>query len=60
MLESLLPGEVKVIRVFKDDLMQDMAVTVTEYSTQTDSLRLVNLRNIRSVLEENEMEAWQK
>jgi signal transduction histidine kinase len=40
--------------------MQDMAVTVTEYSTQTDSLRLVNLRNIRSVLEENEMEAWQK
>ena len=60
MLESLLPGEVKVIRVYKDDLMQDMAVTVTEYSTQTDSLRLVNLRNIRSVLEENEMEAWQK
>ena len=40
--------------------MQDMAVTITEYSTQTDSLRLVNLRNIRSVLEENEMEAWQK
>ena len=40
--------------------MQDMAVTVTEYSTQTDSLRLINLRNIRSVLEENEMEAWQK
>lgn len=59
-VESLPPGEVKVIRAYKDDLMQDMAVTITEYSTQTDSLRLVNLRNIRSVLEENEMEAWQK
>ena len=59
-LETLSPGEVKVVRIYKDDLMQDMAVTVTEYSTQTDSLRLINLRNIRSVLEENEMEAWRK
>ena len=40
--------------------MLDMAITVTDYSTETASLRLVNLRNIRSVLEENEMEAWQK
>ena len=53
-LETLSPGEVKVVRIYKDDLMQDMAVTVTEYSTQTDSLRLINLRNIRSVLEEND------
>ena len=59
-LEALQPGEVKVVRIYKGDIMQDMAVTVTDYSNNRVDLRLVNLKNIRSVLEENEMEAWQK
>ena len=57
---ALRPGEVKAVRVYKGELMQDMVITVTDYNTENASLRLVNLRNIRSVLEENEMEAWQK
>lgn len=60
LLASLQPGEVKVVRVYREEFMQDMAVTVTEYSTMTADLRLINLKNIRSILEENEMEAWQK
>lgn len=60
LLEALQPGEVKVVRVYKEEVMQDMAMTVTEYATSEDSLRLINLKNIRSILEENEMEAWQK
>lgn len=59
-LKTLQPGEVKVIRIYKEEFMQDMAVTVTEYSTNYADLRLVNLKNIRTILEENEMEAWQK
>lgn len=59
-LHTLRPGKVKVVRIYREDLMQDMAVTVTDYSTTGTHLRLINLRNIRSVLEENEMEAWQK
>lgn len=59
-LETLQPGEVKVVRIYKEEFMQDMAVTVTEYSTNYADLRLINLKNIRSILEENEMEAWQK
>ena len=59
-LAALQPGEVKVVRIYKEELMQDMAVTVTEYSTNYADLRLINLKNIRSILEENEMEAWQK
>ena len=59
-LESLQPGEVKVVRIYKEEVMQDMAVTVTEYTTTNAALRLVSLKNIRSILEENEMEAWQK
>ena len=60
LLKALQPGEVKVVRIYKEEFMQDMAVTVTEYSTNYADLRLVNLKNIRSILEENEMEAWQK
>ena len=60
LIDALQPGEVKVIRIYKEDFMQDMAVTVTGYATRTADLRLINLKNIRSVLEENEMEAWQK
>ena len=60
LIDALQPREVKVIRIYKEDLMQDMAVTVTEYATRTADLRLINLKNIRSILEENEMEAWQK
>lgn len=60
MLDALQPGEVKVVRIYKEEVMLDMAVTVTEYANNHADLRLINLKNIRSVLEENEMEAWQK
>ena len=59
-LEALQAGEVKVVRICREDMVQDLAVTVTGYSNNHTDLRLVNLKNIRSVLEENEMEAWQK
>ena len=58
---SLQAGEIKTVRIHKGDAIQELAVTVTEYSTQQGTeLRLVNLKNIHAVLEENEMEAWQK
>lgn len=61
MILSLQPGEIKTVRIHKGDTIQELAVTVTEYSTQQGAeLRLVNLKNIHAVLEENEMEAWQK
>lgn len=58
---TLQPAEIKTIRIHKGDTIQELAVTVTEYSTQQGmELRLINLKNIHAVLEENEMEAWQK
>jgi len=60
MLDAMQPGEVKVVRIYRGEAMQDMAVTVTEYVNNRADLRLINLKNIRSILEENEMEAWQK
>lgn len=59
-ITSLQPGEVKAVRICRGDVMQELAVTVTEYISRRTDLRLINLKNIHSVLEENEMEAWQK
>ena len=59
-LTSLYPGEVKVIRLYKEDFIQEMAATITSYTNRKQNLRLINLKNLRSILEENEMEAWQK
>lgn len=59
-LSSLQPGEVKVIRLYKKDFIQEMAATITNYTNRKENLRLINLKNLRSILEENEMEAWQK
>ena len=60
-IQSLQPGEIKTVRIHKGDAIQELAATVTEYSIQQGAeLRLVNLKNIHAVLEENEMEAWQK
>lgn len=59
-LLTLQPGEMKTIRICNHDAIQEWAVTITEYSSQGSELRLINLKNIHSVLEENEIEAWQK
>lgn len=60
LLATLQPDEVKLVKFYREDFIQDMAVTVTLYSTPKEEFRLYNLKNIRSVLEENELEAWQK
>ena len=60
LIRSIRPGEMRALRIYKKDLAIDMAVAVTEYQRQGKRFKLVHLRNIRSLLEENEMEAWQK
>ena len=59
-LAKLQAGEVKVIKLFKEEVTQEMAVTMTEYTTKGFRYRLYCFTNVRSLLEENEMEAWQK
>ena len=59
-LAKLHVGEVKVIKLFKEEVIQEMVVTMTEYTTKGFKYRLYCFTNVRSLLEENEMEAWQK
>ena len=41
-------------------MTQELAVSMTEYTTEGFKYRLYCFTNVRSLLEENEMEAWQK
>lgn len=60
LLRNMKPGDMKTIRTYRDDLAIDWAITLTEYLKKGVYYRLFHLRNIRTLLEENEMEAWQK
>ena len=59
-LKTLRPGTTQVITLRKEHTQQELAVSATEYSSSGMQLKLVNFKNIHSVLEIKEMEAWQK
>lgn len=53
-------NDTPVVRLEKNGAVIEMAVSCTSFTTQGKEQRLVSLKNIHSVLERNEMEAWQK
>lgn len=59
-LSHIKPGEIKTIRIYNNEVAIDWAVTETRYIQKGTRYRLFHLRNIRTLLEKNEMEAWQK
>lgn len=60
LLLTLHPGEIKVLSLEREGVSYEMAITALLFSIRGKDLLLVSLKNIRSVLEENEIEAWQK
>lgn len=61
--DSLLhpsPHETKIIRLVQHGTVVEMAASTTIFSTATHQKLLISIKNIHSVLEQNEMEAWQK
>ena len=64
LLESLLKAsatsDTPVIRIEQNNTVLEMAVSCTTFATQGREQQLISLKNIHSVLERNEMEAWQK
>ena len=59
-LLSLPSGETQVIRIHRNGTTLEMAVATTLFVARGMERRLISLKNIHSVLERNEMEAWQK
>lgn len=53
-------GDTQVVRINKNGIIQEMAVSCTLFTTHGKERLLISLKNIHSVLERNEMEAWQK
>lgn len=49
-----------VIRIEQNSTVLEMAISRTTFATQGREQQLISLKNIHSVLERNEMEAWQK
>ena len=56
--EKIYEGQ--VVRLQKDGITKEMAVSSTSFSAQGKEQLLISLKNIQSVLERNEIEAWQK
>jgi len=63
LVEKLLnttPGENALIKVQQEDDLLQLAINSTEFKIHNKTIVLATIKNIQSVLEEQETEAWQK
>lgn len=59
-LDLLIPRETKIIRFGDEKQPLQMAATALYFSQEGKQLKLISLKNIQSVLEESESDAWKK
>ena len=52
--------DIPIIRIEQISTVLEMAISCTKFVTQGKEQQIISLKNIHSVLERNEMEAWQK
>ncbi|MEG1564350.1 MAG: ATP-binding protein [Bacteroides sp.] len=58
--KALMNRETQVVRFTRNGTTQELAVSATLFVARGSQRLLISLKNIHSVLERNEMEAWQK
>jgi len=59
-LEKIVPGEAKIIKIKKGEFTHQLAVTAVIFTSKGKELKLISFKNIQSVLEESESDAWKK
>jgi len=59
-LLSIAPGESALIKVQQEDDLLQLAINSNEFKIHNKTIVLATIKNIQSVLEEQETEAWQK
>ena len=59
-LEKIVPGETKIIKKKKEGQLRHLAVTTVIFNSMGKELKLVSFKNIQSVVEESENDAWKK
>ena len=60
LLKASVAHDTPVIRIEQNSTVLERAISRTTFATQGREQQLISLKNIHSVLERNEMEAWQK
>ncbi len=59
-LISIFPKETKIIKIKSKDGLHQLAITAVLFSAKGKELKLISIKNIESVLEESESDAWKK
>jgi nitrogen fixation/metabolism regulation signal transduction histidine kinase len=59
-LDRLISRETKIIRIEQEKTVHQLAVTAIYFISEGRELKLISLKNIQSVLEESESDAWKK
>ena len=63
LVETLIrfePGKSCLVKIQEDDDILQLAISGTEFKILNKSIKLVTIKNIQSVLEDQETESWQK
>ena len=59
-LEKIVPGETKIIKIQRESYTHQLAATAVTLNSKGKEFKLVSFKNIQSVLEESESDAWKK
>ncbi|MEZ4825534.1 MAG: ATP-binding protein [Bacteroidia bacterium] len=59
-VKTIESGEKKLVKTVVHDDMKHLAIQATEFKLQQNAYKLVSLQDIRSELDEKEVETWQK
>lgn len=59
-ISQLKPGMVKTVKLSNDQQEAGLAVSVVHAVIRNEQIRIISLKNIQSVLNETESEAWKK
>ncbi|QNF31592.1 GHKL domain-containing protein [Adhaeribacter swui] len=59
-LYTLETGDSKLVSISREDGSVSLALRATQLQLQGELLKIISLQNIRSEMEEQELEAWQK
>ncbi len=59
-LIKLEPGKSSLVKIQEEDDILQLAISGTEFKIMDKSILLVTIKNIQSVLEDQETESWQK
>ena len=60
LLQGLRPGQLKMVTYYSNGELIKLSVRATGFVVYGEAIKLVSLQNIRSELEEGELDAWQK